>query len=115
MQVDPAQLVELAVRSKTILSAMVDDWTRAQVELADACASLGDAVGTTGMTASYAETLAEAAAVVAALTYALDLGVTGLVDAAHDAVGADDTVASELGRAATSIGRDRGPGHGGGH
>ena len=90
MQVDPARLVELAASSENILTAMADDWAEAQADLATACASLGDAVGTASMTASYDDALAGAGDVIAALTRALGLGVVGLVDAAHDAVRADE-------------------------
>jgi len=96
MQVDPTRLVELAASSETILSAMADDWAQAQDDLAAACASLGDAVGAMNVTSSYADALADASEVVAALTHALELGVSGLVDVAHDAVKADETVVSEI-------------------
>lgn len=115
MQVDPARLVELAASSEAILASMADDWAQAQDELQAACASLGDALGTANVTASYADALADADDVLAAVTHALDLGVTGLVDAAHDAVSADDAVASEITRAASSIqhgGFGVGPGRG---
>lgn len=115
MQVDPTRLVELAASSETILTAMANDWAQAQDDLTAACAGLGDAVGTANVTASYDDALADANDVVAALTHALGLGVTGLVDAAHDAVKADDTVASEISRAASSIqhgGFGLGPGRG---
>ena len=118
MQVDPARLVELAASSENILTARADDWAEAQADLAAACASLGDAVGTASVTASYDDALAGADDVVAALTRALGLGVVGLVDAAHDAVKSDETVASEITRSASSIqlgGFGLGPGPGGGH
>ena len=116
MQVDPTRLVELAASSETILSAMADDWAQAQDDLAAACASLGDAVGAMNVTSSYADALGDASEVVAALTHALELGVTGLVDVAHDAVKADETVVSEISRAANSIQHGAlgpGPGRGG--
>lgn len=115
MQVDPARLVELAASSESILTSMASDWVAAQHELVGACEALGDAIGTLGVQASYADSLADAAEVVTALTHALDLGVTGLVAAARDAVDADEIVAGELTRAASSIqhrgfGRPPGPG-----
>ena len=85
-------------------------------DLADACAVLGDAAGTRNVASSYVDSLTEAGEVVAALTQALALGVDGLLDAAHDAVSADDTAASELDHAAHRIGDGgfgRLPGHGG--
>jgi len=117
MQVDPTRLVELAASSESILAAMAQDWSAALDDLAGACAGLGDAVGTRNVASSYADSLTDAGEVVAALTQALALGVDGLLDAAHDAVSADDTVASELDRAAHRMGDDGGfgrmPGHGG--
>lgn len=116
MQVDPTRLVELAASSEAILAAMAQDWTAALDELTDACAALGDTTGMRNVSASYADSLADAGEVVAALTGALGLGVEGLLDAAHDAVRADDTVAAELGRAVRQIGDPgfgRMPGHGG--
>ena len=116
MQVDPTRLVELAASSETVLAAMAEDWTAALDDLAEACVALGDAAGTRNVASSYADSLADAGEVVAALTEALGLGVQGLVDAAHDAVRADDTVASELDRAAQQMsdgGFGRLPGHGG--
>jgi ABC-type transporter Mla subunit MlaD len=116
MQVDPTRLVELAASSEAILAAMAQDWSDALDDLAGACATLGDAAGTRNVAASYADSLADAGEVVAALTQALALGVEGLLDAAHDAVSTDDTVASELDRAAHRMadgGFGRMPGRGG--
>ena len=115
MQVEPTRLVELAASSEAILAAMAQDWAAALDDLTDACAALGDAAGTRNVAASYADSLADAGEVVTALTGALGLGVEGLLDAAHDAVRADDTVAAELGRAAQQMdgGFGRLPGHGG--
>jgi ABC-type transporter Mla subunit MlaD len=116
MQVEPTRLVELAASSEAVLSAMAQDWSTALDDLTGACAALGDAAGTRNVAASYADSLADAGEVVAALTQALALGVDGLVDAAHDAVSADDTAASELDRAAHRMGDGgfgRLPGHGG--
>jgi hypothetical protein len=116
MQVEPTRLVELAASSEAILAAMAQDWASALDDLTDACAALGDAAGMRNVSASYADSLADAGEVVAALTGALGLGVEGLLEAAHDAVGADDTVAAELGRAARQIddpGFGRMPGRGG--
>ena len=96
MQVDPTRLVELAASSEAILSAMAQDWQAAVDELGGACAGLGDAAGARDVAASYADSLADADAVLAALVQALGVGVAGLVDAAQDAVKADDTVAGEL-------------------
>ncbi|MBI4901510.1 MAG: hypothetical protein HY829_13695 [Actinobacteria bacterium] len=116
MQVDPTRLVELAASSESILTAMALDWQAAAEDLAEACAGLGDATGAQNVTASYADSLADAGEVVTALTQALDVGITGLVDAAQDAVRADDAVASELARAAHQM-SDEGfgtmPGRGG--
>lgn len=100
MQVEPAKLVELAASSETILTSMRQDWATALADLSEACAGLGDATGTANVAASYADSLADAGEVVAALSGALGLGISGLLDAAHDAVRADDTVAAELDRAA---------------
>ena len=116
MQVEPTRLVELAASSEAVLSAMAQDWSLALDDLAGACAALGDAAGMRNVAASYADSLADAGEVVAALTQALALGVDGLVDAARDAVSADDTAASELDRAAQRMGDGgfgRLPGHGG--
>ena len=99
MQVEPTRLVELAASSESILTAMVQDWAAALDDLSGACAALGDATGTVNVSASYADSLTDAGEVVTALAEALGLGVAGLVDAAHDAVRADDTVAGELDRA----------------
>ncbi len=106
MQVEPARLVELAATSETVLAAMRQDWADACADLGGACGSLGDAKGTLNVSSSYADSLADAGEVVAALAEALALGVAGLVDAAHDAVRADDAVAAELERAAHQVGED---------
>ena len=116
MQVEPARLVELAASSESTLAAMAQDWASALEDLSGACRGLGDAKGTMNVSSSYADSLADAGAVVGALVEALDLGVSGLVEAAHDAVRTDDTVAGELERAAhqmTHGGFGRLPGHGG--
>ncbi len=116
MQVDPTRLVELAATSEAVLAAMSQDWSTAQDDLVEACSSLGDAAGMRNVASSYADALTDAGQVVAAIAEALGLGVEGLLDAAHDAVSADDTVASELDRAAHRMGEGgfgRMPGHGG--
>ncbi len=100
MQIEPTRLVELAASSEGILTSMVQDWQAVVDELSDACTGLGDATGTQNVAASYADSLADAGEVVTALAQALGLGITGLVDAAQDAVRADDTVAGELARTA---------------
>ena len=107
MQVEPARLVELAAASESVLAAMRQDWAVAVDDLAGACRSLGDATGTLNLSSSYADSLADAGEVVAALAEALGLGIAGLVDAARDAVRADDAVAAELDRAAHHL--DEGP------
>ena len=99
MQVDPTRLVELAASSETVLATMVQDWAGALDDLAGACDALGDATGTMNVSASYADSLADAGEVVAALASVLGMGVAGLVDAARDALRADDAVAVELTRA----------------
>ena len=104
MQVEPARLVELAASSECVLDAMRRDWADALDELAGACVALGDAAGTTNLSASYADALADADEVLTSLAGALELGVTGLVDAARDALHADDTVAAELVRATHLLG-----------
>lgn len=117
MQVDPARLVELAASSESILKAMASDWASAQDDLAAACEGLGDAAGIRNVQASYADSLTDAGQVVTALATALEVGVTGLVDAARDAVAADETVAAEIIRAASSFEHEEfgmPPGHGGG-
>ena len=106
MQVDPTRLVELAASPEGILAEMANDWQAAVDELGEACAGLGDATGTLNVAASYADSLADAGEVVAALAQALGVGIAGLVDAAHDAASADDTVAGELTRAAHQMERD---------
>jgi hypothetical protein len=106
MQVEPAKLVELAASSETVLGAMRQDWANALEDLTDACAGLGDATGTANLASSYADSLADAGEVVTALADALDLGIAGLVDAAQDAVRADDAVAAELDRASHLLGED---------
>ncbi|WP_210439012.1 hypothetical protein [Nocardioides xinjiangensis] len=106
MQVEPARLVELAASSERILAAMRQDWVDALPELSAACDRLGDAAGAAGLTASYLDSLTDAGDVVFALTDALDLGVSGLVDAAQDAVRADDAVASDLDRTVHLLGQD---------
>ena len=106
MQVDPTRLVELAASSEGILAEMAHDWQAAVDDLAEACAGLGDATGTLNVATAYADSLADAGEVVTALAQALGVGIAGLVDAAHDAASADDTVAGELTRAATQIERD---------
>ena len=90
MQVEPARLVELAGSSERVLDAMRQDWADAVDELAEACVALGDATGTANLAASYADALADADEVLTSLAGALELGVAGLVDAARDALRADD-------------------------
>lgn len=104
MQVEPARLVELAGVSERILDAMRHDWADAVDELAGACEDLGDAAGTANLATSYADALADADAVLTSLAGALELGVAGLVDAARDALRADDVVAAELGRTTHLLG-----------
>jgi TPR repeat protein len=99
MQVEPARLVELAASSEHVLDAMRNDWSFALDELSAACSLLGDNAGTVNLAASY-----DAGEVVASLADALQMGIAGLVDAAQDAVRADDTVAAELARASRSLG-----------
>jgi ABC-type transporter Mla subunit MlaD len=106
MQVDPTRLVELAASSEGVLAEMAQDWRAAVDDLGMACAALGDATGTLNVAASYADSLADAGEVVTALTLALGVGIAGLVDAAHDVAGADDTVAGELARAAHQVQSD---------
>jgi hypothetical protein len=116
MQVEPTRLVELAASCESVLTGMAQDWQLALDDLAGACEALGDAAGTQDLATAYADSLADAGEVVAALAGALELGVAGLVEAAHDAVSADDTVAAELGRAThlvTDDGFGRLPGPGG--
>ena len=104
MQVEPARLVELAASSESILSSMRQDWAAALADLTEACDGLGDATGTANLAAAYADSLADAAEVVTALSATLGLGIAGLVDAAQDAVRADDAVAAELDRASHLLG-----------
>jgi hypothetical protein len=106
MQVEPTRLVELAETSEVVLDAMVADWNTALDDLAGACTALGDAKGTANVAAAYADSLADAGEVVAALASTLALGVAGLVDAAHDALRADDTAAGELDRTAHQVSHD---------
>ncbi len=116
MQVEPTRLVELAEASEGILASMVHDWSSALDDLAGACQSLGDATGATNVQSSYADSLADAGEVVAGLAEALGLGIAGLVDAAHDALRADDVVAGELDRTTHQLGDGgfgRTPGRGG--
>jgi ABC-type transporter Mla subunit MlaD len=96
MQVEPTRLVELAAAAESTLSAMKKDWADAIEELSSACTTLGDAKGTTNVAASYADSLADASEVVTAIAQTLGVGISGLIEAAQDAVRADDTVASEL-------------------
>lgn len=115
MQVEPTRLVELAASSESILASMVQDWATALDDLTGACQALGDAKGTMNVSSSYADSLTDAGEVVSALAEALGLGIAGLVDAAHDAVRADDAVAAELSRTAQHLddggfGRMPGPG-----
>ncbi|GAB3017856.1 hypothetical protein GCM10011376_01600 [Nocardioides flavus (ex Wang et al. 2016)] len=107
MQVEPARLVELAASSEHVLEAMRHDWGLALDELAGACVALGDNPGTVNLSASYADALADADEVVSSLVDALAMGIAGLVDAAQDAVRADDAVAAELDRTSRSL--DGGP------
>ena len=111
MQVEPTRLVELAVCSESVLAAMLQDWAGALPDLSAACDGLGDAVGTTNVAASYADSLADAGEVVSTFAQVLGLGVAGLLDAAQDAVSADDTVAAELARTQHLLG-SADPGHG---
>lgn len=116
MQVEPTKLVELAASSESTLAAMQQDWASGLEDLSGACGALGDATGMMNVSSSYADSLTDAGAVVGALVEALDLGVSGLVEAAHDAVRTDDTVAAELERAAHEVSDDDvglPPGHGG--
>ena len=110
MQVEPTRLVELAASSESILTSMVQDWAAALDDLSGACGALGDATGTVNVASSYADSLTDAGEVVGALAEALGLGIAGLVDAAHDALRADDAVAAELDRATQQLG-DGGFGH----
>lgn len=112
MQVEPTRLVELAEESELVLAAMTDDWNAVLPALSAACDGLGDAAGASEVSAAYAGSLADAGAVVAALAETLGLGVAGLVEAATDALRADDAVAAELDRAAHQVRHD--PGHGAG-
>ena len=100
MQVEPTRLVELAGSSQCVLDAMRHEWADAVDVLGQACAALGDAAGTANLAASYADALADADEVLASLAGALELGVVGLIDAARDALRADDAVAAELDRSA---------------
>jgi hypothetical protein len=100
MQVEPTRLVELAGSSERVLDAMRHEWDDAVEELGQACVALGDAAGTANLAASYADALADADAVLVSLVGALGLGVAGLVDAARDALLADDAAAAELERCA---------------
>ena len=105
MQVEPDQAGRAGrARPSASSTRWRQDWADAVDELAEACAALGDATGTANVAASYADALADAGEVVTALAEALELGVAGLVDAAQDAVRADDTVAAELDRAAHQLG-----------
>lgn len=115
MQVEPTRLVELAASCESVLGSMLQDWALAADDLADACQWLGDATGTMNVQSSYADSLADAGEVVTALADALGLGIAGLVDAAHDAVRADDGVAAELARATHALSQGFGhlPGRGG--
>ena len=106
MQVEPTRLVELAGTSESVLRSMAQDWSTALPDLAAACEGLGDAAGALAVSSSYADSLADAGEVVAALVQTLGLGVAGLVDAAQDAVRADDAVAAELERAAHHVALD---------
>jgi hypothetical protein len=103
MQVEPTKLVELAESSESTLAAMQQDWSLAIDQLAGACADLGDADGMRNIAASYADSLTDAGETLAALSGALGQGVAGLIDAARDAVRADDKVADELTRATSQI------------
>lgn len=115
MQVDPTRLVELAASSEAVLASMVEDWAVAVDDLAGACDALGDAAGTTGVAAAHAASLSDAGEVVAALAEVLGMGVAGLVDAARDALRADDAVAADITRAQFLLdpGAGRAPGRGG--
>ena len=116
MQVEPTRLVELAASCDSVLAAMRQDWTAALDDLTGACDALGDAEGVRNVASSYADSLLDAGEVVAAVADALGLGVSTLVEAAHDAVRTDDTVAAELDRAAHTLddgGFGRLPGAGG--
>ena len=65
---------------------------------------------------SYDDSLADADEVVSALADALGLGLAALVDAAQDALRADDAVADDLDRATHQVGHGRfgpTPGRGG--
>ncbi len=104
MQVEPTRLVELATSSERTLDALLDDWSSAVDDLAGACDALGDTVGAVNLRASYADSLADAGEVVAALADALGLGIAGLIDAARDAVHADDAAAGELTRTGQVLG-----------
>jgi ABC-type transporter Mla subunit MlaD len=117
MQVEPTRLVELAEESESVLAMMADDWNAALPALSAACDGLGDAAGVLELSTAYADSLSDAGAVVAALAETLAAGVTGLVDAAQDALRADDAVAAELDRAAHQVSHQvsrQSPGHGAG-
>lgn len=103
MQVEPHRLVELAASSETLLADMLDDWEVAMVDIAGACSDLGDAAGTAGFVSAYGDAVVEAGGVVSSITQSLRLGVEGLVAAASEAVKADETVATELGRATQQV------------
>ncbi|MDZ5660897.1 hypothetical protein SFC79_03905 [Nocardioides sp. S-58] len=109
LQVEPTRLVELAAESEGTLAAMVEDWNTALDDLSAACTALGDAQGTLNVTSSYADSLTDAGEVVKALAQTLGMGVAGLLDAAHDAVRADDTVAAELDRTTHLVEIEPGP------
>ena len=106
MQVEPTRLVELAESCEAVLTTMGQDWQRVLGDLSGACDALGDATGTSAVASAYAESLADAREVVTALAEALQMGVTGLVVAAKDALATDDTVAAELVRATHLVADD---------
>ena len=115
MRVDPQRVVELAGRCDEAVERLVAEWAEVGDELRGACDRLGDTSGVTTVAAAYADTLAAADDVVAALAHALEGGVAALVDAARDVSEADETVAFEIGRAAAGHGRHVGwesPGNG---
>lgn len=116
MQVEPTRLAGLAASSESILGSMVKDWAGALDDLSSACSTLGDATGAADVSSSYADSLTAAGEVVSSLAEALGLGLAGLVDAARDAVRADDAVADELEWTAHQLGDGgfgRMPGDGG--
>ncbi len=99
MHVDPQRVVELAGRCDEAVQRLVGEWAEVGAGLRAAGDRLGEGRALSVVAQAYAEVLESADEVVWGLAHGLEGGVAALLDSARDVSQADETVASELGRA----------------